>query len=161
MRRLTSLALAAGLVLALAAGRPAPADDQADAKKVLDEKLKRPDLKSDKWKKVGTDGVEMIDEKEGTGAAVPKGATIRFHYVGWLTDDKATRFADSVQKDEPIEYPLAKLIKGWQQGVPGMKAGGVRVLKVPAAMGYGARTDKPGIPPNSDLVFRLEVLEVK
>ncbi|MBX9579692.1 MAG: FKBP-type peptidyl-prolyl cis-trans isomerase [Gemmataceae bacterium] len=156
MRRSFALALAAGLVLA--AGGRTPADDAAEKEKAA--KLKRPDLKSDKWKKLGDAGLESIDEKEGKGDPAKPGATIRFHYTGWLTDDKATMFGSSVKDGEPIEYPLGKLIKGWQEGVPGMKPGGVRVLKVPAALGYGPR-QKGDIPPNSDLVFRLELLEVK
>ncbi len=108
MRRPALFALAAGLVLA--AGGTAPADDAAEKAKKA--KLTRPDLKSDKWKKVGDAGLMMIDEKEGTGGPAPKGATVRFHYAGWFTDDKATIFDSSVERDEPIEYPLAKLIKG-------------------------------------------------
>lgn len=155
MRSLFAVAVAVLVVGSVAVS----ADDKADAEKAA--KLKRPDLKSDKWKKVGDKGVEMIDEKEGTGAVVPKGAKVRFHYTGWLTDDKATVFDSSVKRDEPIEYPLGRLIPGWQQGVPGMKVGGVRVLKIPAAQAYKGRTDIDGVPPNSDLVFRIEMLEVK
>lgn len=156
MRRLALFALAAGLVLA--AGGTAPADDAAEKEKKA--KLTRPDLKSDKWKKVGAGGVEVIDEKEGKGEAVKKEDTVRFHYTGWLTDDAATIFDSSVKRDEPIEYPLGMLIKGWQEAVPGMKVGGVRVLKIPSALAYGKK-GRPGIPPDSDLVFRIEMLEIK
>ena len=153
MRRLALFALAAGLVLA--AGGPAPADDAADKEK--EAKLKRPDLKSDKWKKVGDAGLMMIDEKEGKGEAVKKEDTVRLHYTGWLTDADATIFDSSVKRGEPIEFALTDLIQGWQQGVPGMKPGGVRVLKIPPDLAYGPK-GRGKIPPNATLVFRIEVL---
>src|SRR5262245_12016243 len=82
-----------------------------------------PDLKAKEWKEVKDgDGVKMWDVKEGKGDAVTADSTIKVHYTVWSTDGKL--FQSSVPKNEPIEYPLTKLIKGWQIGVPGMKPGG-------------------------------------
>lgn len=153
MRRLALFALAAGL--AVAAGGYAPADDAAEKEKKA--KLTRPDLKSDKWKKIGEAGLEYIDEKEGKGEAVKKEDTVRLHYTGWLTDADATIFDSSVKRGEPVEFPLNRLIKGWQEGVPGMKPGGTRVLKIPPELAYGPQA-RGKIPANSTLVFRIEVL---
>ena len=96
----------------------------------MDEKLKRPDLKSDKWQKQAS-GLEIWDEKVGVGEAVKAGANVKVHYTGWLTDDNATIFDSSVKRNEPIEFGLTQVIKGWQEGIPGMKPGGVRLLKIP------------------------------
>jgi FKBP-type peptidyl-prolyl cis-trans isomerase len=158
MRRPALFALAVGL--AWVVGGPAPADDKAEKEKAA--KLKRPDLKSDKWKKLGPAGLEYIDEQEGKGEPVKPGATVKLHYTGWLTDEKATIFDSSVKRDEPVEFPLRRLIKGWQEGVPGMKPGGVRVLRIPPDLAYGPGGTPDGtIPPNATLVFRIEVLGAK
>lgn len=160
MRRLAAFALAAGVVLA--ASNPTPADDPADKeKKAMEEKLKRPDLKSDKWKKVGTGGLEVIDEKEGTGEAVKPGAKVEVHYTGWLTDDQATIFDSSVKRGETIEFGLNQVIKGWQDGIPGMKPGGVRVLRIPPELAYGKRGAGRDIGPDATLVFRVELIKAK
>ena len=96
MRLLSLSVLAAGVVLA--AGNVTPDARASDAKETtMEEKLKRPDLKSDKWKKLDS-GLEIWDEKEGTGEAVKPGAKVEVHYTGWLTDDKATIFDSSVKR---------------------------------------------------------------
>jgi peptidylprolyl isomerase len=122
------------------------------------EKPKLPDLKAKEWKKVSDDGLEMWDVKEGKGEAAKAGAHIKIHYTGWLTN--GTIFDSSVVRKEPLEAGLGDLIKGWQEGVPGMKAGGVRRLKIPAELGYGKK-ERGKIPANSTLVFEIELLEVE
>ncbi len=150
MRPLTAFVLTAGLVLAAVGPTTARPDEV---------KLTRPDLDSKEWKKQKS-GLETWDVKEGKGDAVKAGGKVKVHYTGWLTDDKATVFDSSVKRGEPIEFPLTGVIKGWQEGIPGMKPGGVRRLKIPADLAYGAR-GRPGIPANSVLIFEVELLEIK
>jgi peptidylprolyl isomerase len=122
-----------------------------------DQKPALPDLKAKEWKKVGDDGLEVWDVKEGKGEAAKAGARVKVHYTGWLTD--GTIFDSSAGRD-PLEAALGDLIKGWQEGVPGMKAGGVRRLKIPAELGYGKKA-RGKIPANSTLVFEIELLEME
>ena len=123
-----------------------------------DDKLKLPALDAKEWKKQAS-GLEIWDVKEGTGDAVKAAGKVKVHYTGWLTDGKI--FDSSVQRKEPIEFGLNGVIKGWQEGIPGMKPGGVRRLKIPADLGYGARGAGGVIPANATLVFEVELLEVK
>jgi len=143
----------------LAAFRPASGapDEPKDKEKKVD-KLKRPPLDSKEWKKQGKDGLEVWDEIEGKGDAVKPGAEVKVHYTGWLTDKDETIFDSSVKRNEPIEFSLEGVIKGWQDGVPGMKPGGSRVLKIPAKLAYGDRAVGK-IPAGSTLVFRIELLK--
>jgi FKBP-type peptidyl-prolyl cis-trans isomerase len=152
MRVLWLLVLAAGMVPA-AAG-VSPADEKSDKEK----KLMLPDLKAKEWKKLDS-GLEVWDVKEGKGDAVKAGAKVKVHYTGWLTDGKV--FDSSVERGRPIEFPLTGVIKGWQEGIPGMKPGGVRRLKIPANLGYGDRGFPPDIPGGATLVFEVELLEIK
>jgi FKBP-type peptidyl-prolyl cis-trans isomerase len=154
MRVFWSLALAAGVVLAATGGSPADEKKSADKEK----KLMLPDLKAKEWKKTDS-GLEIWDVKEGKGDAVKAGARVKVHYTGWLTDGKI--FDSSVQRGEPIEFPLTGVIKGWQEGIPGMKPGGVRRLKIPPELAYGKRGAPGAIPPDSTLVFEVELLEIK
>lgn len=124
-----------------------------------DKKLERPPLDSKEWKKQKS-GLEIWDVKEGKGDAVKPGATVTIHYTGWLTDEKATKFDSSVDRGQKATFPLDDLIKGWQEGIPGMKPGGVRRLKIPAELGYGERA-RGKIPANSVLVFEIELFESK
>jgi len=119
-----------------------------------EDKPKLPPLDAKEWKKTDS-GLEIWDVKEGKGnAAVAKGK-VKVHYTGWLTNGDI--FDSSVVRKEPIEFPLDNLIKGWQEGIPGMKIGGVRRLKIPPALGYGDQK-KGTIPANSTLVFEIELL---
>lgn len=104
--------------------------------------------------------LQSIDVKEGTGAIVPAGATITAHYTGALCKD-GTIFQSSHDFGDPISFPLDGVIKGWTEGVPGMKVGGIRRLVIPAAMAYGAQSPSADIPPNSDLVFDIELVAIK
>lgn len=112
------------------------------------------------WKKLES-GLEIMDVKEGTGEAVKPGATVVVHYIGWLTDEKGTKFDSSRDRDQKLTVPLSAVIKGWQEGVPGMKPGGVRKLRIPAALGYGERGAGAAVPPNATLLFEIELFESK
>lgn len=102
--------------------------------------------------------LEIIDTVEGTGAAVTLEDTITVHYTGALVAD-GTIFESSKDGGQPISFGLTGLIPGWQEGIPGMKVGGVRRLVIPAEKAYGAR-DTATIPANSDLVFDIELVGI-
>lgn len=103
--------------------------------------------------------LEILDTVEGTGDEVPAGATITAHYTGALCSD-GTIFQSSHDIGRPITFPLTGVIKGWQEGVPGMKVGGTRRLIIPAEMAYGAQSPAPNIPSNSNLVFDIELVAI-
>jgi FKBP-type peptidyl-prolyl cis-trans isomerase len=137
------------LIIALVAAAAFAATGKTD-----DNKPSMPALDSKEWKK-NTSGLEIWDVKEGKGAAAAAGAKVKVHYTGWLTNGEI--FDSSVVRKEPIEFGLDGLIKGWQEGIPGMKIGGVRRLKIPPALAYGDKV-KGSIPANSTLVFEIELL---
>ncbi|GLC25854.1 FKBP-type peptidyl-prolyl cis-trans isomerase [Roseisolibacter agri] len=106
-------------------------------------------------------GVYYQDTKVGTGMVAAPGAEVRVHYTGWLPD--GSKFDSSRDGGEPFAFRIngGMVIAGWDEGVQGMKVGGVRKLVIPAALGYGATGAPPDIPPNSTLVFEVELVEVK
>lgn len=104
--------------------------------------------------------LEIIDKEIGTGDEVSPGATVTAHYTGALCKNGII-FQSSHDFGDAISFPLDGVIKGWQQGVPGMKVGGWRRLIIPAEMAYGANSPSPNIPANSDLVFDIELLDIK
>lgn len=104
--------------------------------------------------------LQVIDVQDGTGDAVPKGATITAHYTGALAKD-GTIFQSSKDFGQAATFGLDQVIAGWTQGVPGMKVGGIRRLVIPAAQAYGAYSPAPNIPANSDLVFDIELISIQ
>jgi len=109
----------------------------------------------------------MIDHKTGTGDLAESGKHVTVHYTGWLfdaaaPDNKGRKFDSSRDRGEPFAFPLGAghVIKGWDQGVAGMRVGGQRTLVIPPEMGYGARGAGNVIPPNATLVFDVELLAV-
>jgi peptidylprolyl isomerase/FKBP-type peptidyl-prolyl cis-trans isomerase FkpA len=104
--------------------------------------------------------LKIEDTKVGTGAEAVAGKSVTVHYTGWLTN--GTKFDSSKDRGEPFLFRLGagEVIKGWDQGVVGMKVGGVRKLTIPASLGYGTRGAGGVIPPNATLVFEVELLGV-
>ena len=96
----------------------------------------------------------------GDGAEATTGIEVTVHYTGWLTDGK--KFDSSKDRDDPFVFPLGggRVIRGWDEGVQGMKMGGKRKLTIPPALGYGARGAGGVIPPNATLVFEVELLAI-
>ena len=105
-------------------------------------------------------GLTIEDVVVGDGAAAASGQQVTVHYTGWLTN--GTKFDSSKDRNDPFVFPLGagRVIKGWDEGVQGMKVGGKRKLTIPPALGYGARGAGGVIPPNATLVFEVELLGV-
>ena len=105
-------------------------------------------------------GLKYEDVKAGTGDTAEAGKSVSVHYTGWLTN--GTKFDSSKDRGQPFEFPLGggRVIRGWDEGVQGMKVGGVRKLTIPPELGYGARGAGGVIPPNATLVFEVELLKV-
>jgi FKBP-type peptidyl-prolyl cis-trans isomerase len=105
-------------------------------------------------------GLKYWELKKGTGAVAKSGDPVKVHYTGWLTDGK--KFDSSVDRGEPFAFKLGAgmVIKGWDEGVAGMKVGGKRQLRIPPDLGYGARGAGGVIPPNAELIFDVELLGV-
>lgn len=105
--------------------------------------------------------LQIEDIRVGTGAEAKAGQMVSVHYVGTLTDGK--KFDASRDRGKPFDFPLGggRVIKGWDQGVAGMKVGGLRKLTIPPELGYGKAGAGGVIPPNATLVFEVELLGVK
>lgn len=107
-------------------------------------------------------GLQFEDSVVGTGAEATPGRNVTVHYTGWLyeNDEQGAKFDSSKDRDEPFIFPLGAgmVIKGWDEGVQGMKEGGQRTLIIPANLGYGARGAGGVIPPNATLKFDVELL---
>ena len=106
-------------------------------------------------------GLQLDDLRPGTGAEARSGNNVTVHYVGTLTD--GTKFDSSRDRGKGFSFKLGagQVIKGWDQGVAGMKVGQLRKLTIPPELAYGTRGFPPVIPPNSTLVFEVELLDVK
>ena len=112
--------------------------------------------------------LQRIDEKAGTGATATAGSDVTVHYTGWLYDEKAKqmrgeKFDSSVDRGEPFTFLLGagQVIRGWDDGVAGMRVGGKRRLLIPSDYGYGRDGAGGVIPPNASLIFEVELLAVK
>jgi FKBP-type peptidyl-prolyl cis-trans isomerase FkpA len=112
--------------------------------------------------------LQKTDVKTGSGAEAVAGKTVIVHYTGWLYDPaasghKGAKFDSSRDRQVPFSFPLGagKVIRGWDEGVAGMKVGGQRTLIIPAEMAYGSRGAGGVIPPDATLIFDVELIEVK
>ncbi len=119
----------------------------------------------------GASNVTSLQKTEvvvGTGAEAASGRTVTVHYTGWLyredtADHHGAKFDSSRDRNEPFSFRLGagQVIRGWDEGVVGMKVGGQRTLVIPSDMGYGSRGAGGVIPPNATLVFDVELLDVR
>ena len=112
--------------------------------------------------------LQRIDLKAGTGTVASSGDEVSVHYTGWLYDEDAPnqrgqQFDSSIERGEPITFLLGagRVIRGWDDGVAGMRVGGQRVLMIPASLGYGRKGAGGVIPPIASLVFEVELVDVK
>ena len=118
-------------------------------------------------KAVTTDsGLKYQDTKVGDGQTAKAGDVVEVHYTGWLTNDGATKgkkFDSSLDRGKPFSFKLGqgRVIKGWDEGVAGMKVGGKRTLVIPSELGYGKEGAGDDIPPNATLLFEVELLRIK
>ena len=119
----------------------------------------------DKMQEKGITELIITDNKIGDGREAEKGLTVTVHYTGWLYEngEKTTKFDSSVDRREPFSFVLGvgQVIKGWDNGVSGMQIGGSRTIVIPSDMGYGSRGAGSVIPPNSDLIFEVELIEIQ
>ena len=109
-------------------------------------------------------GLQYEDTVVGDGEAAAAGNHVTVHYTGWLFEGgvKGAKFDSSKDRNDPFAFPLGAghVIRGWDEGVQGMKVGGTRVLTIPPELGYGARGAGGVIPPNATLLFEVELLGV-
>ena len=105
-------------------------------------------------------GLKYDDLVQGDGAEATTGKRVSVHYTGWLTD--GSKFDSSVDRNSPFQFSLGAgmVIRGWDEGVQGMKIGGKRKLTIPPQLGYGERGAGGVIPPNATLIFDVELLEI-
>ena len=105
-------------------------------------------------------GLKYVELKEGTGDAAKAGDQVSVHYTGWLKDGK--KFDSSLDRNKPLTFDLGrrKVIRGWDEGIAGMREGGIRKLIIPPELAYGEGGDEV-IPPNSTLIFEVQLLKVR
>jgi FKBP-type peptidyl-prolyl cis-trans isomerase len=110
-------------------------------------------------------GLASKDLRVGSGAAAQPGATVVVHFVGWLSDEgrQGREIFNSRRDGQPVSFVVGteKVMRGWSEGVTGMRVGGTRLVRVPPELGYGDRAVEDLIPPRSPLLFLLELLEVR
>ena len=146
---LTIVAMAAVLAIAQSATTKTVAHNSGPAK------VSGPGVKTD-------DGLQYWDIREGNGQAAKEGSHVRVHYTGWLTNGK--KFDSSLDAGKPFDFTIGngEVIKGWEEGVTGMRVGGKRQLRIPPSLGYGAEGTPGGpIPPNATLIFDIQLLGVE
>ena len=144
------VALTAAFGTAQTAAKKAPARPNTNAPtKVTGEGVKTPS------------GLQYWDIKVGTGQEAKEGSRVRVHYTGWLTNGK--KFDSSVDAGKPFDFRVGngEVIKGWEEGVTGMKVGGKRQLRIPPDLAYGAQGYPGAIPPNATLIFDIQLLAVQ
>jgi len=110
--------------------------------------------------KITDSGLKIEEIAEGSGDTATAGMTVTVHYTGWL--ENGSKFDSSHDRDDPFSFKLGRgmVIRGWDEGVAGMKVGGKRKLTIPAHLGYGSTGAGGVIPPNATLVFEVELLNV-
>ena len=110
-------------------------------------------------------GLELEDTKPGSGAEATPGQTCVMHYTGWLwvNDAKGSKFDSSLDRKQPFSFKLGagQVIRGWDEGIAGLKIGGKRTLRIPPELGYGSRGAGGVIPPGATLLFEVELLELR
>lgn len=145
--KILPLALALGLAGTLAGG-PLAADETKKEGAMAAEEITTPS------------GLKYVELAVGEGEAAKAGDRVQVHYTGWLLD--GTKFDSSVDRGQPFVFPLGagRVIRGWDEGVAGMKPGGKRKLVIPPNLGYGERGAGGVIPPNATLVFEVELLKI-
>ena len=144
------LALAAGFLFAQSAARKSATPNTNAPTKVTGDGVKTPS------------GLIYWDIRVGNGEAAKEGSHVRVHYTGWLTSGK--KFDSSVDAGKPFDFTIGngEVIKGWEEGVAGMRVGGKRQLRIPPDLGYGAEGTPGGlIPPNATLIFDVQLLGVQ
>ena len=164
-RSLSLMLLCAAASLAQAGGQdPAPNTAAASTPAASAEAQATPAMPAEPV----LDPLVKTDVKIGTGAEAQPGNTVYVHYTGWLFKSMAPRqrgrqFDSSLSRGEPLDFVLGtgRVIKGWDQGVAGMKVGGKRTLIIPAHLAYGKRGAPGSIPPDADLIFDVELVKVK
>ncbi len=143
------LAMTAGFVLAQSGTKKSPTPNTDAPTKVTGDGVK-------------TDsGLQYWEIRVGNGEVAKEGSHVRVHYTGWLTTGK--KFDSSVDAGKPFDFTIGngEVIKGWEEGVAGMRVGGKRQLRIPPGLGYGADGYPPVIPPNATLIFDIKLLGVQ
>jgi FKBP-type peptidyl-prolyl cis-trans isomerase len=152
MRYVAAIAILLGLtavfVIAQSAAKKSTADTSAPTKVTGD------GVKTDS-------GLVYWDIRVGNGAVAKEGSHVRVHYTGWLTSGK--KFDSSVDAGKPFDFTIGngEVIKGWEEGVAGMKVGGKRQLRIPPALAYGTQGYPGAIPANATLIFDIQLLGVQ
>jgi peptidylprolyl isomerase len=155
MKRL--LAGAMILVAAVAVAQTAPAKPKV---KVVPPNTNAPTRVTGDGVKTDS-GLQYWEIRVGNGEVAKEGSHVRVHYSGWLTTGK--KFDSSVNRGQPFDFTIGngEVIKGWEEGVAGMKVGGKRQLRIPPELGYGADGSPPDIPANATLIFDVQLLGVQ
>ncbi len=158
IKHLTAFAATASFAVMLTACNPGNSDKQAAAETAAKATAESSQPAT----------LVKTDTRPGTGAEAKAGQTVTVHYTGWLydanrADHHGTKFDSSHDRGQPFSFPLGagRVIKGWDEGVAGMKEGGQRTLIIPAEMAYGERGAGGVIPPNATLIFDVELISVK
>lgn len=165
-RRMTLASCAVvAATLAMPAGGQGPKSDQPAASTPAGSRVSA-SSNSNNGAKIND--MKKIEVKQGTGAEASAGKAVLVHYTGWLYDATAPeghgkKFDSSLDRGQPFGFVVGagRVIKGWDEGVAGMKVGGKRTLIIPPEMGYGERGAGGAIPPNATLVFDVELLDIR